>query len=158
MQKLLFYFILIVLSLLASLNSQAQTTVYFLEYRNSRGEIQSFDAGGRFYHTALKFHEKVLEAHPYYGAHLVSGLDQVGRLAAILYSKKSVQNFDAKVQAQLGKPFNLYSPWNDLTSTQCSKLIGQIIGVSPVLVADGSISLSPDTLYRELKKIGRAHV
>ncbi|MBC7458472.1 MAG: hypothetical protein H7235_09350 [Bdellovibrionaceae bacterium] len=154
MQKLLFYFIIILLSILASLGANADTTVYFFEHRRPNGQIDSFDLGGRFYHAALKYHDQILEAHPYYGAHLTSDLDQVGHLVAILHSQKTVKNFDAKVQAQLGKPFNLYSAWDDQNSTQCSKLIGQIIGVSPVPVQDGSLSLSPDTLYRELKKRG----
>ncbi len=154
MQKLIFYFMLLILSLLAALDSQAQTTVYFFESRVG-DKVYSFDPGGRFYHSALKYREQILEAHPYYGAHLVSGLQEVNyHLVAILKSQKTVKNFDAKVKAQLGKPFNLYSRWEDPNSTQCSKLIGQIIGVSPVLVSDGTISLSPDTLYRELKKRG----
>ena len=154
MQKLIFYFTILLLTLLGSLGVKAQTTVYFFEYRMPNGQVYSFDPGGRFYHAALKYKDQVLEAHPFYGAHLTSDLDKVGHLVAILQSKKSVKNFDEKVQAQLGKAFNLYSPWDDPTSTQCSKLIGQIIGVSPVLVEGGNISLSPDTLYRELKKHG----
>ena len=144
---------LLLLSLLAALEAQAQTTVYFFEYRVDE-EVYSFDPGGRFYHAALKYQDQILEAHPYYGAHLVNDLVQVGHLVAVLHSQKSVKNFDAKVKAQLGKAFDLYSPWKDATTTQCSKLIGQIIGVSPVLVSDGTVSLSPDTLYRELKKRG----
>lgn len=158
MQKLLFYLIVLILTLLGSLDSQAETTVYFFEYRMPNGQIYSFDPGGRFYHSALKFHDQVLEAHPFYGAHLVSVINndftKVGRLVAILQSKKSIKDFEAKVQAQLGKPFNLYSAWDDPNTTQCSKLIGQILGVPPVIVADGALSLSPDTLYRELKKRG----
>ncbi len=154
MQKLLFYFIILLLSLLGSLDSRAQTTVYFFEYRMPNGQVYSFDPGGRFYHAALKYQDQILEAHPFYGAHLTSDLNKVGHLVAILQSHKVVKDFDAKVQAQLGKAFNLYSPWDDPNSTQCSKLIGQIIGVSPVLVEGGNLSLSPDTLYRELKKLG----
>jgi hypothetical protein len=154
MQKLIFYFTILVLALLGSLSAKAQTTVYFFEYRMPNGQVYSFDPGGRFYHAALKFHDQILEAHPFYGARLTGDLDKVGHLVAILHSKKTVKDFDAKVQAQLGKAFNLYSPWDDPNSTQCSKLIGQIIGVSPVPVQGGNISLSPDTLYRELKKRG----
>lgn len=154
MQKLLFYFTILLLPLLGSLTAKAETTVYFFEYRMPNGEVYSFDPGGRFYHAALKFHDQILEAHPFYGARLTSDLGKVGHLVAILQSKKNVKNFDAKVQAELGKAFNLYSPWDDPHSTQCSKLIGQIIGVSPVIVEGGNISLSPDTLYRELKKRG----
>jgi len=154
MQKLIFYFTILLLTLLGSFDSKAQTTVYFFEYRRPNGEVYSFDPGGRFYHAALKFHDQILEAHPFYGARLTEDLSKVGHLVAILQSNKSVKNFDQKVQAQLGKAFNLYSAWEDQNSTQCSKLIGQIIGVSPVPVADGNISLSPDTLYRELKKRG----
>jgi hypothetical protein len=154
MQKLIFYFTILLFALLGSLNGKAQTTVYFFEYRMPNGQVYSFDPGGRFYHAALKFHDQILEAHPFYGARLTGDLDKVGHLVAILHSKKTVKDFDAKVQAQLGKAFNLYSPWDDQNSTQCSKLIGQIIGVSPVPVVGGNISLSPDTLYRELKKRG----
>jgi hypothetical protein len=154
MQKLIFYFTILLLTLLGSLDSKAQTTVYFFEYRMPNGQVYSFDPGGRFYHAALKVQDQILEAHPFYGARLTGDLDKVGHLVAILHSKKTVKNFEAKVQAQLGKAFNLYSAWDDPNSTQCSKLIGQIIGVSPVPVEGGNISLSPDTLYRELKKRG----
>jgi len=154
MQKLIFYFTILLLALLGSLSAKAETTVYFFEYRMPNGQVYSFDPGGRFYHAALKVHDQILEAHPFYGARLTGDLSKVGHLVAILQSKKNVKNFDAKVQAELGKAFNLYSPWDDPNSTQCSKLIGQIIGVSPVPVEGGNISLSPDTLYRELKKRG----
>lgn len=150
MQKLFFVSIIIFFSVF----SNAQTTVYFFEYRLSNGEVYSFDKGGRFYHAALKFEDKILEAHPYYGAHLASDLSSVGHLAAILYSPGSIENLAAKVQAQLGRKFDLYSHWEDPKTTQCSKLVGQIIGVSPVVVEGGNLSLSPDLLYAELIKRG----
>ena len=150
MQKL--FFVSIILFFKAF--SYAQTTVYFFEYRLSNGSVYSFDEGGRFYHTALKVDDKVLEAHPFYGARLASDLSSVGHLAAILYSPDPIENLNAKVQALLGRKFDLYSPWDNPQTTQCSKLVGQIIGVSPVVVQGGNLSLSPDLLYAELIKRG----
>ncbi len=139
---------------LFSFYTQAETTVYFFEYRMPNGQVYTFDEGGRFYHVAMKYKNQVLEAHPYFGVRLVVDIKKVGHLVAVLKHHQAVKNLDLKVQAELGKKFDLYSPWNDPTTTQCSKLIGQIIGVSPVIVANGNLSLSPDLLYAELIKHG----
>jgi hypothetical protein len=137
-----------------SFTIKANTVVYFFEYRMPDGSIYSFDQGGRFYHAALKFQNKILEAHPFYGVHLAEDINKVGHLVAILKSNKTVKNFEAKVQAEIGKKFNLYSEWTDPSTTQCSKLVGQIIGVSPILFDDNKLTLSPDTLYKQLLKMG----
>jgi hypothetical protein len=149
MQKLF----LVITILCLNLSLQAGTTVYFFEHRNPNGDVYSFDPGGRFYHAALKYKNQIVQAHPYYGVQLTTNLTQVGHLAAALYSTKNVLNLSAKIQAQLGKKFSLYSDWNDPKTTQCSKLVGQIIGVSPVIVQGGNLSLSPDLLYAELIKM-----
>ncbi len=145
--KLIFLFFI-------SLPAKADTTVYFFEYRQPDGSIFSFDKEGRFYHTALKYNNQFLEANPYFGVHLEPNITKVGYLKAVLRSSKNIANLDQKITAQLGKKFDLYSKWDDPNSTQCSKLIGQIIGVKPVLFEDGSLTLSPDRLYNQLVKLG----
>lgn len=150
MQKQLLYFII----LFFSHQVFANTIVYFFQHKLPNGEVYSFDRNGRFYHSALKYKTKILEAHPYYGVRLATDLKKVGDLAAVLKSEKNILNLDAKIKMQMGKKFNLYSAWDDPLTTQCSKLIGQIIGVSPVIVQDGNLSLSPDLLYAELIKLG----
>lgn len=145
----LIFFILNFKPMLAS----AITTVYFFEHRNTDGSVDSFDKDGRFYHVALKYKNQILEAHPYYGVHLAKDINKVGQLAAVLISKTDIPDLDQKVQNQLGKKFNLYSPWGDKNTTQCSKLVGQIIGVSPVLFENGDRTLSPDRLYKQLVKM-----
>lgn len=135
--------------------ASAGTTVYFFEYRNQSGDVVSFDPWGRFYHAAMQTPDGIIEAHPYFGVHIVKNLSKIHyRLAGALYHIKDVPNLSQKIHNELGKSFELYSHWDNPKTTQCSKLIGQIIGVSPVPVEGNMISLSPDTLYRELKKMG----
>lgn len=137
-----------------SATTWAETVVVFFEYRTSDGQIFSFEEGGKFYHAALKYQDGYIEARPYYGVHFEQDIKKMGAVAAVLRSPKTIPHLDQRVQKELGKRFELYSDWNDPDTTQCSKLVGQIIGVSPVKLSTGNISLSPDTLFRQLLHLG----
>lgn len=145
---------LFLLTFVVSFTLKAEVVVVFFEYKKSNGQIISFDPGGRFYHAALKYADGYIEAHPYYGVHYEKNVKKVGHPVAVLKSKRVINDLDQRVKNQLDKDFDLYSPWNDEKTTQCSKLVGQILGVTPVKVQGGNISLSPDTLYHQLVKMG----
>lgn len=134
----------------------ASVEVYFFEYRDHKGKIYSFDPNGKYYHAAIRLPDgRLLEAHPYFGGRVAKDIKAIGyKLVAALKFKKEFSGLLERAEDQIGKPFDLYSNWEDPKTTQCSKLVGQIIGVSPVLYDDGRYTLSPDTLYFQLKKQG----
>lgn len=128
--------------------------VYFFEYKNAQGQRITFDENGRFYHAALFFKNKVYEAHPYWGVREVSKVSAIGIPVAELWGLEPALGLAEKIDSQLGKPFNLYSLWEDTTTTQCSKFVAQIVGLSPPLRSDGTRTFSPDGLYEALIKKG----
>lgn len=134
----------------------ASVEVYFFEFRDAKGKIYSFDPNGKYYHAAIKLPDgRILEAHPYFGGRVAKNIKDIHyTLVAALKFKKDIPGLLTRAEDQIGRPFDLYSNWEDPKTTQCSKLVGQIIGVNPVLYDDGRYTLSPDTLYFQLKKQG----
>lgn len=148
--------LLCLILILFSLSAQsAQVQVYFFELRDTDNSLLSFEKDGKFWHVAMKYGDRILEAHPFYGVRLTDSFQDMGALAShvILEVPLSEAEISERVQSELGKKFHLKSEWNDLNTTQCSKLIAKILGLRPTILINGKETFSPDSLFLKLQEI-----
>jgi hypothetical protein len=150
--------------LLLPLFSFASVQVAFLEIRDAKGNLVQLEPGGRFAHVAISYQGQWLEAHPYFGVHLVSfeTLKKMGTIALILDLPNTLELDPSQVEPLLGKAFDREYSWSD-EKYYCSELVGKILKLKPEpMIFDpslwppeyqnynGEMGLSPDEIFRML--------
>jgi hypothetical protein len=139
-----------ILALIFSSIGFAKVQVAFFEYRTKDGQIYPIEIGGRLYHVAIQYKDKWLNAHPFYGVQLVDDVHQIGQLYSIIEIDREIPN--GKFNAELGKKFSLDDPWKNSKTSYCSKLVAQILDISPTkMKSRKGWGISPDDLYGILK-------
>ena len=134
------------------LRALAHVKVAFFEYRQSNGQIQSIEPGGRLYHVAIQYKDQWMNAHPFYGVQIVDHVQQIGKIYSIIEIDRNIAESD--YMAQMGKLFSIQEGWESRKFTYCSKLVGQLLGIQPTLMKSGpGLGLSPDDLYKILKSV-----
>ncbi|MGZ5278793.1 MAG: hypothetical protein ACXWC9_02550 [Pseudobdellovibrionaceae bacterium] len=144
--------------------SLASVQVAFLETRDAKGNLVALEPGGRFSHVAVSYQGQWLEAHPYFGVHLVSfeKLENMGTVALILNLPKMAALDPAVVQPLLGKAFDHKYSW-DGEKFYCSELVGKLLNLKPEPMifdpalwppeyekSNGELGLSPDDIFSKL--------
>ncbi|WP_413575754.1 hypothetical protein ACLVWU_15435 [Bdellovibrio sp. HCB290] len=145
----------------------AGVKVAFFEAKDSSGQLITMEDGGRFYHVAISVDDKWLHTHVYWGVQLIPDLHQLGEPALILENEKSPGLQEADLKQFLNQRYDSTYSWSNPDKTYCSKLVAQILNVAPSpMTFSGTIwrgktsgysrelGVSPDDLYRELKKRG----
>lgn len=156
------------LILFISLTSFAAVDVAFFEVRLRDGTLLQLEKDGRFAHVAIRVGNRWLHSHPRNGVELVDSLREIGDAKQIL-SSDDEEEISAEIANEVvGLPYDFNFNWDDTTSTYCSKLVAQILGVPPMPMKfdgpywekfkkpanEGQPGVSPDGLYRSLKSYG----
>lgn len=115
-----------------------------------------------FVHVAIRFKGQWLSAMPYHGVYLADGFNHYYHVTSIfIHDRENLKESDYAIY--LEREFKYWSDWDDETSTSCSKLVGQILGLTPkpmesVLWVEGSnkraMGLSPDEVFEALTSMG----
>jgi len=141
--------------------SFAQVRVAFFEMKDPTGVRVELEPGGQFFHVALQLKDgSWIHTHPYYGVQVVEDLRKIGEPKSMLASALWREIDREKIFHELGKPFDFKFRWFDPETTYCSKLVGQLLGLSPLpssfsgaiwksldLDATNPVGLSPDDLF-----------
>jgi hypothetical protein len=153
--------------------SQARVSVAFFELRDQAGKLIQLEPGGRFGHVAIEVDGGWLHADIYRGSEWVSSWKKMGWIDTdknhvVVLSDDGLEDIHfVRIQSLVGLPYDPGFRWDDLSSTYCSKLIAQILDVPPSPMdfsaeywkdkrdlPVGQPGVSPDGLYRELKRRG----
>ncbi len=154
--------IFVLLSL--SLSAQAADVVFVeLDHEGRRVELEP---GGRFFHVAIRYKGRWLQAHPDGGVSLVNDIKPFGHRFTFLTSADPEPAKDF-VDNWLGKPFDYSYSWVNPKANYCSRLVAQALGVPPqpmdfsaevwknhYVRPQGEAGISPDKLFAELKRRG----
>ncbi|MBO9665605.1 MAG: hypothetical protein J7501_02180 [Bdellovibrio sp.] len=160
------YLIAFILST-APFGANASVKVAFFEARDANGKIVTMEKGGRFIHVAISVGNKWMHAHPYWGVQLVDSLKKIGDPAVILTDESVADLNESQVQKYLRQKYDSSFSWEDHDKTYCSKLIANILQISPSPMqftgtvwqfqnrarAQG-VGVSPDDVFNELKSRG----
>ncbi|MES2854501.1 MAG: hypothetical protein V4692_01505 [Bdellovibrionota bacterium] len=154
--------------ILTSLRAEALVEVAFFEVKLRDGSVLQLEKDGRFAHVAIKIENGWLHSHPRKGVEFNSTLEEIGDAKEIL-SNESIADFSfTEIEHLVGLPYDYAFDWNDPLSSYCSKLVALLLGINPTPMkfegpywekfkkhkAEGLPGVSPDGLYRELKKLG----
>lgn len=145
----------------------APVEVVFFELYD-KGKRVELEAGGQYYHVAIKTEAGWLHSHPgAEGVTFLKDLSQISKKFVILENPnaKAVSLMD--VHRYLGLPFDFFYRWNDERTSYCSKLVAQILGIPPKPMSfssehwgqafgieRGEVGLSPDDLFDALLERG----
>ncbi|MDG0817685.1 hypothetical protein [Bdellovibrio svalbardensis] len=136
-------------TLILSCSGYGKVQVAFFEHRTKDGQLQPIEAGGQLYHVAVQYNDKWLNAHPYYGVQEVDDVRKIGDLYSIIEIDQDVPL--EKYKAEFGKHFSISDYWENPKSTYCSKLVAQILDLSPTFMKNGNgWGISPDEVYKIL--------
>ena len=153
--------------LLALLSLQAQAIqIAFLSRTHLDGNIESLELDGRYVHVAVKYKNKWLQAHPYYGVILSDNLEGLGKIEEIFEAYPNLEISEVFLSEVLGKPYNFISLWEDASTYNCSKLIAKLLDIKPRPMTfeesiwgnrfaefRGQLGLSPDELFHEIQSL-----
>ena len=153
------------LLLLLSLQAQA-IQIAFLSRTHLNGNIESLEPNGRYVHVAVKYKNKWLQAHPYYGVILSDNLEGLGKIEEIFEAYPHLEINELFLSEVLGKPYNFISLWEDPSTYNCSKLIAKLLDIKPrpMIFEEsiwgnrfaqfrGELGLSPDELFHEIQSL-----
>lgn len=149
--------------LLVSFSTSA-IEVAFLEVHDFNGRPLELEPGARFAHVLVRYKNKWLHSHPGLpGVALSDDPSEFGRVKSILIDPTLPEPDDKTVEFWLGKPFDHTFSWTNRNATYCTRLVAQILGVSPQPMRfegaawkrfpgpqPGGVGLSPDDLHAEL--------
>jgi len=140
--------------------------VVFIEVHQN-GHPLVLEPGGRFFHVAIRYNGKWLQAHPRGGVTLVKDIRPYGDKFVVLRNTEIADPNPLPVFLWLGKPFDYTYAWDNPEATYCSRLVAELLGVPPQPMSfaaeiwknhfhkpEGEPGLSPDKLYKELLKRG----
>lgn len=144
------HLIIFILTLGLSSIGYCSVKVAFFVHRTKNGQIQPIETGGTFYHVAIQYSNQWLHAHPFYGVQVVDNVNDIGQLYSIIEVDRDISI--TRFKAEFGKSFSITDSWENKKSTYCSKLIAQILEISPTLMKNGNgWGISPDDIYIDLK-------
>jgi hypothetical protein len=145
--------------------------VLFIEKDDPQGHLIQLEAGGRFYHLALRVPDAPVETpwihtHPWRGSELAG--DRVIRQMGHRFFLAQIEwPFPVTLQlvgSWLGRPFDRQFLWDD-ENLYCSELVAKILGLEPqpmvfdpalwpeeFLKFNGEPGISPDEVYRRLQR------
>lgn len=159
--------LVLLLLLYCGLSAHAAVSVAFFEFYSSQGELIQLEPGGRFFHVAVLTEEGWLHSHPQRGVELVKDLNHIGARRVILTNPQAPSLTGPEIRPYMGLPFDFSYEWEDLHSTYCSKLVGVLLKIEPLpmdfsaehwkrsgLASTQRVGLSPDDIYRALRKRG----
>ncbi len=131
--------------------AQAKVTIAFFENRTSDGILYPIEPGGHLYHVAIQYHDKWLNAHPYFGVMIVDKVESIGQLYSLVEINVNID--ESKYQKEFGKLFSIAEGWENSKTTYCSKMVAQILDIDPIPMKNGKgLGVSPDGLYATLQK------
>lgn len=156
---------ILLLALLSFQQAQA-LQIAFLSRTHVNGIIESLEPNGRYVHVAIRYKEKWLQAHPYYGVIMSDDLEGLGKIEEIFEIYPHLEISPIFLSKVLGKPYNFISLWDDPSTYNCSKLIAKLLDIKPRPMtfeesiwgnrfADfrGQLGLSPDELFHEIQSL-----
>lgn len=149
----------------AGVLANADVQVAFFEHPQVTASPSELEPNGRYHHVAISVGRQWLHAHPWRGVELVDQIGQIGQLSKLihLHGQPAVQ--PEEVRHLIGRPYNLLAPWHSDESYNCSKLVGQLLGITPRPMTfsgaawrgirnlpRGELGLSPDDIHRWLTR------
>ncbi len=149
-----------------ALSTQAKVTVAFLQLRDPQGNVVQLETGGRFYHVAISFKGKWLQAHPYRGVEMVTmdKIREIGEITEWIEISDLEDLEDKKVEKFLGKPFDHSFLWDD-EKIYCAELVGKLLDLKPTPMTfdpahwpkeyqkfNGLPGMSPDDIFEALRQ------
>lgn len=145
--------------------SQGAVEVAFFQYIDQNGKVLSFEENGIFFHTAIKTKDGWLSAG-IFGVRLDKDIKDVSANLAVIIKNPNMKTITkTDYEKYLGLPFDREFKWNDQTSTYCSKLVANILGIEPqplsntsiktdlgTIVFNDTVGISPDEIYKILSE------
>ncbi|MES3036963.1 MAG: YiiX/YebB-like N1pC/P60 family cysteine hydrolase [Bdellovibrionota bacterium] len=139
-------------------------SVAFLEHYDTNGNLVQLEPGGRFYHMAISFQGKWLQAHPYQGVVLVDidELEKMGTVTEIVRVNSPELTLE-DIKPYLGLRYDQNFSWDD-DKMYCSELVAKLLNIQPIPMVfapglwppqyqqyNGLPGISPDKIYLLLK-------
>lgn len=139
----------------------AAEVVFVVGHRD--GRLVQLEPDGRFFHVAIRYQGRWLQAHSHNGVELVDTILPFGDGFQILRHPDVPEPSSAQIEAWLGKGFDQSYSWDCATATYCTRLVANLLGVPPRpmtfdaevwarygMAPRGALGLSPDELHAEL--------
>ena len=153
--------------ILISTTAVAKVEVAFFPGQNKKERKNQFEEGGMFLHSAISFRGQWLNANPYNGVILSPNLKSIGKRPTVLSHELYTEPDNNYVMQRIGRPFDIFSPWDSCDSFNCSQVVAQWFGIPPQPMdfdtefwaefenlPVGEPGLSPDEIFLALKELG----
>ena len=112
--------------------ARAEIQVAFFSTPSKSGKAVEFEPGGQYSHVAISYNGGWIHASPVRGVEFVQSLEKIGHVSRVL-SNSSIPGLSTlRVARLLGLPYDRTFAWNRKESTYCSKLVGELLGVTPL--------------------------
>ena len=143
---------------------------FFRGYDDQNKRIELLK-GGQFFHTAIQIQGQWYHTSTTYGVKTIADLSSLIEEGMRVHSMLESGDWNltkGDIEFYLGLPFDYFYEWECKNKTDCTKFIAQLLKVSPTRnsfsgdhwkksdygINKVSVGVSPDELYRSLKKKG----